>query len=571
MRRGFGLFLLIVIPVALFIALFWQELALQAGPVCIAVGLGAIVISFVPNLVGTDPATGNAPPSSSQTTTLLFAGMVLEVVGLMLTVIRLAAPAPPEAMSHAAQALLCQGVGLALMFGLFMVILPRFVLPAQTRAERGQVRGRLWLYLLGQHGPVVIVRNGQRAASAEEEEVEAFKPSVALVDTVSAIALERKFPVQQAADPRQWRGSLAAQLYDLEKYLAQGRPGLGVVVAAGLYWGRWLRLAPRRRLHRWLLRNRLIHPRPAKPPRLSRVEGPGLVFVEADEMVRDTLDLRTQRRTREKVAARTRDGIKVETTLTTIFRLQGPEAGDTTGQTDAMERNRPAFTFDQESAFRAIYGTPVAKPTDDDGPKVGHWTDLPAFVASDIFRDLILTRTLDSLFHPTTNTDQDFPLDDLRRTFASRVKTDPVLRERGIQVDSADFGRLHVPEQVVDQRLSSWKADWVNQSVETLAGGELQAARIIERARADAQYDLTKQMLAMLQDTDYTDSAAAVLLRFIQALERASADPKTRSLLPPDTIQILNNWLNHLPTWLSPPSPTSGSPAPEPDNPEVKT
>ena len=211
----------------------------------------------------------------------------------------------------------------------------RDALRPPTGAERRQVRGRLWLYLLGQHGPVVMVKKGQRAALAEEVEAEAFKPSVALVDTVSAIALERKFPVQQAADPRQWRGSFAAQLYDLEKYLALGRPGLGEVVAAGLYWGRWLRLAPRRRLHRWLLRNRLIRPRPAKPPRMARVEGPGLVFVEADEMVRDTLDLRTQFRTRKNVKALTRDGIEVQATLSTVFRLQRPEASDLAGQTDA--------------------------------------------------------------------------------------------------------------------------------------------------------------------------------------------------------------------------------------------
>ena len=569
MKRGLGLFLVVAIPVALFIALFWRELSLQAGPVCLVVGLGAIVISFVPNWVGTDPATGNAPPSSSQTMILLLMGVLLELVGLLLTLLRLNTPALPESMSHAAEALLCQGTGLALLFGLFMVILPRFVLPAQTRAERRQVRGRLWLYLLGQHGPVVMVKKGQRAALAEEVEAEAFKPSVALVDTVSAIALERKFPVQQAADPRQWRGSFATQLYDLEKYLALGRPGLGEVVAAGLYWGRWLRLAPRRRLHRWLLRNRLIRPRPAKPPRMARVEGPGLVFVEADEMVRDTLDLRTQFRTRKNVKALTRDGIEVQATLSTVFRLQRPEASDLAGQTDATERNRPAFTFNRESAFRAIYGTPVAKVGDDDeGPKVAHWTDLPAFVASDIYRDLILSRTLDDLFRPTSN--DDLPLDELRRTFVGRVKADPVLKERGIQVDSADFGRLVVPQAVAEQRLSSWRADWIRQSVQTQASVDLQAARIIQRARAEALSDLTREMSAMLKEPD---STAAVLLRFMQALEHASADPRTRRLLPIETVQILNSWTNQLsrgPSLQPPTLSTSVSPVSEADKPEAK-
>jgi hypothetical protein len=569
-KRIFGLFLLVVVPVGLFVAFFRNDLTLLAGPVLIVLGVSAWVISFVPTWVGTDPATGNAPPSSPMTAGLLLGGVLLNLLGLSLVVLTLTAPPPPPVAWHAVQALVCPGVGFVLVFGLLLEILPRYVLPAQTRAERRQVRGRLWLYLLGAHGPVVIVRNGQQAApAAEKEKMEDFKPSVAVLDTVSAIALERKFPVQQPAEARQWRDSLAAQLYELEKYLARGRPGMGEVVAAGLFWVRWLRLVPRRVLRQWLLRQRLIHPRPARPPRLARVEGPGLVFIEADERVRATLDLRTQLRTRPNVKALTRDGIEVRSTLTLIFRLQGPERHDVTGETGAVERNRPAFTFHRESAFRAVYGSPVAKfEPDDEAPVVKDWTDLAAFVASDIYRDLMLTRTLDDLFHPTS--DQGFPLDDLRREFSRRVKIDPVLRERGIHVESADFGRLTVPEKVAEQRLSSWKADWVRQSVETLASADLQRARIIQRARTDAQYDLTRQMLGMLQQTD---STAAVLLRFIQALEQASADPTTRRLLPNETIQILNNWMNHLSRWLpSQPSwsAATAKPAAGPVGPETR-
>jgi hypothetical protein len=211
-----------------------------------------------------------------------------------------------------------------------------------------------------------------------------------------------------------------------------------------------------------------------------------------------------------------------------------------------VERNRPAFAFNRESAFRAVYGSPVAKLKETaEAPEVKHWTDLPAFVASDIFRDLILTRTLDDLFHPTS--DAGFPLAELRDVFSEKVKYDPVLIERGIRVEGADFRLQDLREEVADQRLKSWRADWIRQAMETLAGGDLQAARIIQRARTNAQFDLVKQMMAVLQESG---STAAVLLRFIQALERASADPRTRSLLPAETIQILNNWMNQLSRWL---------------------
>ena len=116
-----------------------------------------------------------------------------------------------------------------------------------------------------------------------------------------------------------------------------------------------------------------------------------------------------------------------------------------------------------------VYGSPVAnRKAEADETEVKHWTDLPTFVASDIFRDLILTRTLDNLFRPTD--DQIFPQAELRADFSERVRNDSVLNERGIRVLSADFGKLNVPAAVEMQRLNSWKADWIRQSAETLAG-----------------------------------------------------------------------------------------------------
>ncbi|MBI3177432.1 MAG: hypothetical protein HYZ35_05525, partial [Chloroflexi bacterium] len=70
----------------------------------------------------------------------------------------------------------------------------RYVLPAQTREEHRRVRGRLWLYIRGQHGPAVHVKNGSQVASAAELAHGKHGPGVALVDPVSAIALEHEFP-----------------------------------------------------------------------------------------------------------------------------------------------------------------------------------------------------------------------------------------------------------------------------------------------------------------------------------------------------------------------------------------
>ncbi len=493
--RGLRLFLLVLIPVGLFVALNWSELSVIAGPVMLAFGAGMMLMSLASYEAGGGAASSDALLSGPLGLSLIAGGLVLATVGVLVSLWQLTQLPPLDKALHAALTLLCQGVGFLVMGGLLLAILPRFVLPTQTPAERRRVRSQIWRYLLGQPTAAVFIRNGEPAPPPKTEEAAPLKPTVVLLDLVSAVALERQMS-RRAGSPAGKEEAPAD--------------------------------AP-----------------PSKATPLVRIEGPGLVFIEPGEVIRSTLDLRTQVRDRQNIHALTRDGIEVWATLEVTFRLQEPKPQRLTeADTSAEERN--LFKFNRESAFRAVYGSPVSgHPGEGGETEVKRWTDLPAFVASDIFRDLMLEHTLDDLFHPTS--DQTLPLEDVRKAFDARVKRDSVLSERGIRVLSAGFGRLSVPGAVESQRLDTWKADWTRQSVEMLAGGDLQTLRIIQRARADAQYELVARISAVLHEAG---SNVAVWLRFIESVERASADPTTRRLLPGDTVNLIRNWIDQFSRWL---------------------
>jgi hypothetical protein len=269
------------------------------------------------------------------------------------------------------------------------------------------------------------------------------------------------------------------------------------------------------------------------------VRGPGIVFTESYERVVDTLDLRWQNRSRGNVKALTRDGVEVTAFISVNFVLDA-----NVPKRAYSPRNRPP-TFNPQSVFRTVYGAPVSARGTDDDLEVKRWSDLPAFVASDIFRDLLSTETLDNLLRPTT--DDSAQLDAFRSRFADRMHAEPVLRERGIHIVSASIGRLAPHEDVTRQRLESWKADWARRATENLASGDLQAMRILQRARASAQHDMVTKLGEIAQTNG---SRAAIALRVFQALEAASADPSTRRLLPGDTVEILTGWMDTMRDWL---------------------
>ncbi len=225
--------------------------------------------------------------------------------------------------------------------------------------------------------------------------------------------------------------------------------------------------------------------------------------------------------------------------------------------------------FDAERVFAAVFAQ--ARSSEQEAIP---WTDLPTRVAAGFYRDLMPRIGYDELYD--VNGSGKFPLPGHKRTLrlfmrnngilAYRVvyhcsgsplligadyrKTDllvsPVsqltnpklLRDRGIRIQFGSFGDPSpVSSLIYQQRLDSWRANWEKDLNLTQASNDYQAMRTRTKALIDTQQNLRRSLRELFSVTDYSDEALA--LRLIQALETASSDPKTRQLLPGNTIDLM--------------------------------
>jgi hypothetical protein len=122
-----------------------------------------------------------------------------------------------------------------------------------------------------------------------------------------------------------------------------------------------------------------------------------------------------------------------------------------------------------------------------------------------------------------------------------------ILRTRGIKILVAGFSGLEPTSgKIKDRMLEYWSARWEQEARITSASYELDAMRIRNLARAQAQSEMVLALAQILQMDSISEEAMAV--RIFQALEIAAADSKTKQLLPYETIAMLRT----LRGWLIP-------------------
>jgi hypothetical protein len=491
-------------------------------------------------------------------------------------------------------------------FFLVLMLVSQFILPVQANEQRRKVFERLIAFLTRQHGPAVFIRGGKEIA--KKSELLSSLQGVAFVDLTSAIALEKQSPKKPTSIPQQDNTSARSKSISFSPASFMRRPQ-----------------------------------QRGKKATAVRIAGPGITFTESGEAIRGVIDLRPQIRVRRGVNAYTREGIEIRTSITTIFTIgqlpeimkvvyegdENPEnlrivalaekavrrdgeaiAGsqpyikeliDGLDLADKLEIHRyvsdyrktgglvryqtslpkeepsSPFLFDPSRIFKAIYSSSLDIKEDE----YKEWTDLPPYIATEVFRNLIAGEVYDYLYFPA---DQNkFPLQDLKSNFAMKMRhqgvmafqflerkdsipfkagqewfeehyiTYPVqelqnpkvLRARGIKVIHASFSDLTpVNPGVRDQLLDNWSAYWENEAEYARVEHELIRTRIVNKARIQAQINLKDQLLSLLESSTLADDALA--LRMLQALESVAADPKTRQFLPADTISMLKSiweWL----------------------------
>ncbi|PWH13500.1 MAG: hypothetical protein DDG60_10210 [Anaerolineae bacterium] len=223
--------------------------------------------------------------------------------------------------------------------GVWLVFFAQFVLPVRTLSDRLKVVDRLISYLLGSHGPALFIENG--IVREREEEKGRKGPGVIWLDSASAAVLRNKVKFTDTIGP-------GIHFTKADEYIA-GTADLHPLTQT---------IGP------------ADDDRDEKDP-----------FRVTKEKFPDDYDQIQKRRW--ETSALTRDGIEVVAALAVNFRIAAKEG-----------EGNSRFGFNRENAERAIRDS-ITRGANTDWPV---WSELPARMAADIWREYVRKFRQDELF-----------------------------------------------------------------------------------------------------------------------------------------------------------------------------
>lgn len=325
--------------------------------------------------------------------------------------------------------------GLVACYLVFVYWFAQFILPVNRWQDRGKAAKQLFLFSIRWHGAAVFVRDGD-VENLSTEEMEKNGPGIAFVDLRSAITLDKHLKHKNDLSP--------ASLEQPQK----------------------------------------VHFDPKSKSFVSgiRVAGPGLTFLEKNEKIAGTVDLRKQTRSRKGVQADTRDGIRITTDVSCTFTIGQPpdvldvclggEDGkqifviewetslpkvfkkiksllpdelDEGDQREILEfiykhpdptavtRNVPEehfpYSFDEKRVEKAVYSW-TQKQQDPLGSSqpFKKWSDWPQDLAVEKFRILLAKQPYMKLYSP--DDPNNFPLKDFKKELKRKVRNTGILAYR---------------------------------------------------------------------------------------------------------------------------------------------
>jgi len=252
--------------------------------------------------------------------------------------------------------------------------------------------------------------------------------------------------------------------------------------------------------------------------RFTRVAGPGIIFLQRFERIRETFDLRPQERT-DTVSALTKDGIPVRSEVQVRLQIARPPASLAPPTPDVPY---PIYKRALSLAGRCHLH---AVNVDNGSDSVARWSER-ASGTSGTMRALIAECRLDQLFEPHE------PERDPHREISQRLfdKTRDSARGFGAQILELRLGTLEPTlGEVKKERVISWQAAWKGRAQATEARGRAEAIRERGLARAYAQMEMILALTREFQELVERGMALPaefIALRFIEALRQAWTHPR---------------------------------------------
>jgi regulator of protease activity HflC (stomatin/prohibitin superfamily) len=259
------------------------------------------------------------------------------------------------------------------------------------------------------------------------------------------------------------------------------------------------------------------------------VQGPGVIFTTFGDRPMHTLDLRPQLRT-ATAKGLTQDGIQVEVLLFAPCQVnrggQEPQLG------------KP-FPYRKRAAFQVVHKQEIEHPTaGQEEIRERTWEELPATIGKLVLQNILSQYRFDDLYDPF-HKNLELPRVRIAKEFADqlREKMSPL----GIHLVGGGISNIFpVEEEVLKQRIGSWRAEWSRRVMVKQAESQTDWLLRIEQARAEAQADLILALGKRLSALDHTGARVTpemVVPHFLRILEELALRPALRRYIPPGTAQ----------------------------------
>ncbi len=311
------------------------------------------------------------------------------------------------------------------LLGLFwLFFFAQFILPERSLSDRFRIFGRLIIYLLGGHGPAIFIENGaireNGAKHESQKESERKGPGILWLDSASAAVLRNEVAITRVAGPGVTftkANERIAGVVDLHKHVYNIGPG--------------------------------ENERPFDP--------------KSDSMPDDVYNALQERRWQTR--ALTRDGIEVCAQIGVNF-----------GVIDTPNDGTKQFPFSKNAVRQYVISILNANKDNKDIL----WSDLPAQMAADLWRDYLRRFTLDDLFQ-TREGDTRTGLQIIGEMINKRLGNKEVdemdafgnltgkkvrslegetLSQIGVSA-KATIKFIHLPNDVQERLLQQWPQEWL--------------------------------------------------------------------------------------------------------------
>jgi hypothetical protein len=296
-----------------------------------------------------------------------------------------------------------------------------------------------------------------------------------------------------------------------------------------------------------------------KAGRLTRAAGPGFANLELFEHVYDTVDLRP-RRWQHPVSGLSKEGIPVICEADVEFQIRD-DGKQPTSETP--------FPVDLEAVFDAVTAKWIRERDRAEDDQVLDWKGrIVVSTAEGTLRFILARYPLDRLVAPA-RAGQIHPRQAIRREL-ERALHDGAARV-GAKILKVELGEIRVQDEVTQQWIESWRANWDRWGLEYGAATDAISLSTVETARSRAlarKIGETATLLHQLRQEGEEEFVAGAKLQLSLALSNIGTDSIALTYLPAEAMKLLRDAVN-----LPPPGgaqqagggPPGSKPPPGPD------